>query len=422
MTPSVEFLASGSAVAFTSDSANVFREQSEILPVPISDSISYIPWGYDNQMPYRILNFFDTDETLGTCLTVNAEMLYAGGLRYVSSSGSYSKRVEDFMTENPLDEIYYGQCLDLKALAFAVSVITLSPDGSKITAISRREACYCRFPQADSHGNITEVYYANWRLPSLQESDIERIPLLDPHRPLEHLRLIIRSGSNLRKFALVSRIPTTDSTYYPIPYWAALLKGKWYNIKQLIAVAKESKLRNSAPIKYHIEIAESYWNRIFRAEKITDPAARDARVAQAKQEIIDFLSTAENAGKVWFSQYYQTPDGRECHDVKISKIDDSKEGGDWASDLQEAINMICFTMRIHSNLVGSVPGKSQSNNSGSDKRELYTIAQTTQLPYRHILFKIHHLIIAYNGFGGFHPHCPIIQLTTLDQHTDCRQI
>ena len=48
---------------------------------------------------------------------------------------------------------------------------------------------------------------------------------------------------------------------------------------------------------------------------------------------------------------YVTPDGKEQHDVVINKIDDSKEGGDWETDIQEAINMICFTMRVHSNLV-----------------------------------------------------------------------
>ncbi len=46
-----------------------------------------------------------------------------------------------------------------------------------------------------------------------------------------------------------SRNPTTDSTYYPIPYYGALFRGKWYNIKQLIGIAKEAKLKNSAPIK-----------------------------------------------------------------------------------------------------------------------------------------------------------------------------
>lgn len=103
--------------------------------------------------------------------------------------------------------------------------------------------------------------------------------------------------------------------------------------------------------------------------------------------MIDFLSGAENAGKVLFSSFYVNPNGEEQHDVVINNIEEGvKEGGDWATDIQEAVNMFCFTMRVHSNLVGSVPGKSQSNNSGSDKRELYTIAQALQKPYHDLLF------------------------------------
>ena len=93
----------------------------------------------------------------------------------------------------------------------------------------------------------------------------------------------------------------------------------------------------------------------------------------------------ENSGKVLFSTFYVSPNGEEQHDVVINKIETDKEGGDWATDIVEAINMMCFTMRVHSNLVGSVPGKSQTNNSGSDKRELYTIAQAMQKPYHDLL-------------------------------------
>ena len=84
--------------------------------------------------------------------------------------------------------------------------------------------------------------------------------------------------------------------------------------------------------------------------------------------------------------------------------------------------MVCFTMRVHSNLVGSVPGKSQSNNSGSDKRELYTIAQAMQQPYRDIIARVHRLIIRFNGWQGVHVEFPFIQLTTLDEHQDMKQV
>ena len=84
--------------------------------------------------------------------------------------------------------------------------------------------------------------------------------------------------------------------------------------------------------------------------------------------------------------------------------------------------MVCFTLRVHSNLVGSVPGKSQTNNSGSDKRELYTIAQALKKPYRDLLFLPHQIIIRYNGWDGVKPDRPFIQLTTLDEHKDAKEV
>ena len=120
--------------------------------------------------------------------------------------------------------------------------------------------------------------------------------------------------------------------------------------------------------------------------------------------------------------FYVSPNGEEQHDVKISRIDDEKEGGDWSTDIQEAVNMVCFTMRVHSNLVGSVPGKSQSNNSGSDKRELYTIAQSLQKPYHDLLFNVHRIIMKFNKWKDCYPECPIIQLTTLDENMDAKTV
>lgn len=252
--------------------------------------------------------------------------------------------------------------------------------------------------------------------------DIEVIELLDMVSPWTDLQERMQAKTKTRKFAIVTRVPTPDSTYYPIPYYAALFKGKWYNIKSLIGMAKEAKLKNSAPIKYHIEISNKYWEGIFKAEGITDRLKQKERVVQEKQNILDFLTGAENAGKAWFSTFYTNPNGDEQHDVVITKVDDDKEGGDWSTDIQEAVNMFCFTMRVHSNLVGSVPGKSQSNNSGSDKRELYTIAQALQKPYHDLLFLPHRIIIKFNKWKDTVPDCPFIMLTTLDENKDAKEV
>lgn len=410
------------AAAFTTKSSEVFKEAEEISPRHVSDKVSYMPWGADDQMPYDIINLIESDETLSTCQMFNAEVCYGSGLVYQTDEWCKQKvvnEVEEFFLDNDMASYFLGVCQDFKHFGFAVSVIILNEQGNKVVRVLRKEACYVRFAPANKEGVIPQVLYANWRN-SVRAEQVEVIPLLNPQSPWTDLQAQVKKGK--RKFAVVSRVPTPDSTYYPIPYYASLFKGKWYNIKQLIGVAKEAKLKNSAPIKYHIEIAKSFWSNIFKAEGITDRVKQQERVNEEKDNIINFLTGMENSGKVLFSEFYVSPNGEEQHDVVINKIETDKEGGDWATDIIEAVNMMCFTMRVHSNLVGSVPGKSQTNNSGSDKRELYTIAQALQKPYHDLLFNVHRLIIRFNRWDGAFPDCPFIQLTTLDENKDAKQV
>lgn len=410
------------AAAFTTKSSEVFKEAEEISPRHVSDKVSYMPWGADDQMPYDIINLIESDETLSTCQMFNAEVCYGSGLVYQTDEWCKRKvvnEVEEFFLDNDMASYFLGVCQDFKHFGFAVSVIILNEQGNKVVRVLRKEACYVRFAPANKEGVIPQVLYANWRN-SVRAEQVEVIPLLNPQSPWTDLQAQVKKGK--RKFAVVSRVPTPDSTYYPIPYYASLFKGKWYNIKQLIGVAKDAKLKNSAPIKYHIEIAKSFWSNIFKVEGITDRVKQQERVNEEKDNIINFLTGMENSGKVLFSEFYVSPNGEEQHDVVINKIETDKEGGDWATDIIEAVNMMCFTMRVHSNLVGSVPGKSQTNNSGSDKRELYTIAQALQKPYHDLLFNVHRLIIRFNGWAGAYPDCPFIQLTTLDENKDAKQV
>ena len=408
------------SAAFTTKTSEVFKEENDIAPIFINERMKYIPWGGDNRMPYNIINLIESDETLSTCQMFNAEVCYGSGLVYNTEQATEQVRseVDDFTSDNDIASYFLGVCQDFKHFGFCVSVIILNEDASRIVRIVRKQACYVRFAPADKSGVIPYILYANWRN-TVSPENIERIELLNPQAPFTDLQ---SRSKKIKKFAVVCRIPTPDNTYYPIPYYAALFKGKWYDIKQLIGVAKEAKLRNSAPIKYHIEIANSFWNNIFKVEGITDRVKQQERVCQEKDNIINFLTGMENSGKVLFSTFYVSPNGEEQHDVVINKIETDKEGGDWATDIIEAVNMMCFTMRVHSNLVGSVPGKSQSNNSGSDKRELYTIAQALQKPYHDLLFGVHRLIIRFNKWQNVTPVCPFIQLTTLDENKDAKQV
>ena len=425
MVSSVENIpCTNAAAALIRDGSSVFRDDTDIMPIRINDREEYMPWGADDMLPYNVMELIEQDETLATCLLWNAQMCYGSGLQYNTSLASekVKKQVKQWLLENSLPQYFLGTAQDLKHWGFAVSVIILSNDGKSIARLVRKEACYCRFAKADKFGKIKRVYYALWRDAINREQEIEKIELLDENSPFADLMNRMEKGTKERKFAIVTRMPTADHTYYPIPYWAAIFRSRWYNIKQLIGLAKEGKIKNSAPIKYLVEISDKYFERIYRQEGITDPKKQRERLMQAKQEILDFLAGAENSGKTWFANFYTTPDGKECHEVQITKIDTSKQGGDWESDIQEAVNMICFTLQVHSNLVGSVPGKSQSNNSGSDKRELYTIAQALQKPYHDLLFTVHHIICEFNGWKNVTVEVPFIQLTTLDENRDAKVV
>lgn len=426
MVPSVENIPGMDAKAafLLVDSASVFREQ-KVDAVKLGERDYFMPWGKGNDLPYRIMELIENDETVSTCLMWNAQMCYGSGLQYNTEGASkkVAEDVEEWTLENSLPSYFLGVAQDMKHWGFAISVLILSKDRKRISRLIRKEACYCRFSRADEKtGVIEKVYYAPWR-DEVTLEDVETIPLLNEQNPWADLQERLADAKNKDvKFAVVTRMPTSDHTYYPIPYWASLFKSNWYDIKRLIALAKKSKIQNASPIRYLVEISDKYFERLFRQEGITDPDQRKKRVVTAKQEILDFLSGTENSGKTWFANFYVAPDGTENHEVMITRVDDKKEGGDWESDIQESVNMICFTFQVHSNLVGSVPGKSQMNNSGSDKRELYTIAQALQKPYHDLMFLVHRIIIKFNGWKGVKPEVPFIQLTTLDEGTDAKQV
>ena len=93
--------------AFTVNSATIFREDVDIVPVIIDDTLSYMPWGGDNNMPFDILKLIEDDETLSTCQMFNAEVCFGSGLRYDTclATAAVKSEVEDFFLDNDIPRI-----------------------------------------------------------------------------------------------------------------------------------------------------------------------------------------------------------------------------------------------------------------------------------------------------------------------------
>ena len=420
-------------------SADIFDDDAyvSVAHVPGYQSYQYIPFGYDNQLPFEIIRLIGSDEIMSQNKYFNVLTCYGNGLRYndpKTGSETSDPEIKRWFMRNSLNEFFLEQSTDMKYFFFAVAVIILSRDGKQIVQVRHKEACYCRFEKADKRGRINHVFYANWRSQrSLGQQDVEVLQLLDEKDPLGHLEVLmgrapgadgmIKERTNKRKFAILMRFPTPGLQYYPIPYYTSIFRGDWFDIKKLIGVGKKAKLKNHASVKYQVEVHKDYWYNICDEEHITDPLKMAERIKKEKENIKNFVAGIENSGKVWITGYYIDPNGKENRMVRVNMIDSTKEGGDWSEDIQEAANMTCYGDNIHPNLVGATPGKSQSNNSGSDKRELFTLKQSLEKSWHDIMNKVHEVIIYYNGWEDrATPDVPLIMLTTLDKHTDAQEV
>ena len=423
------------AVTTVEDTTGVFDDyRMQARPVPGRPNELYMPWGADNQLPYRIRELIGSDEVTAQNKFFNVLTCYGAGLRLLGTDGKETKHPDAlrFARRNALSTFFLEQTTDMKYFFFSVCVVILSRDGSRINRLAHKDACFCRLSKADKRGRIKYVYYANWQYGTPDASDIERIPLLSETDPFGDLAVkmgrepgadgVMRPRTSQRKFAILLRFPTVGCQYYPTPYFAAMFRGGSYFEKRLISAAKVAKVRNHSSVKYQVEIERGYWQKIIAEERITDPVKVKARIKKEKENIRDFVAGVHNSGKAWITGYYIDPSGHEVRDIRVHNIEGSKEGGDYADDINVAANTLCYADNTHPNLVGAVPGKSQNNNSGSDKRELFTMKQALEGAFHDLLLRPVELVCEYNRWDGIHPTVPMIMLTTLDQHTDAVRI
>lgn len=91
--------------AFTVNSSSVFREDVDIVPTVVDDTLSYIPWGGDNQMPFVLLD----------------EVCYGSGLQYcvAEASAAVKSGVKDFTLDHDLATYFLGISLEFTRSSLA---------------------------------------------------------------------------------------------------------------------------------------------------------------------------------------------------------------------------------------------------------------------------------------------------------------
>lgn len=428
------------ALAMMNSGSTVFEDSTRIFPVMISGAPTnlrgYVPWGDDNQRPYDVTELRRKDEVMSTNIFFNILTGYGLGVTYKKPDGSKVDHsdIKRFFRYHRSVRYMMEQQTDMKHYYFTISILILSGDGQKIVKLKHLDACNVRLESCNPDtGVIEHIFYGDFRNNKPRFEHLDVYELLDPTDPLGDLEVrmgrlpnekgLMNEPSSTRMFAMMNYIPIPGNQYYPFPYNWSVFNSGWYDIKQLIAEGKKTKFKNGLVVKYQVEILDKYWQKLYESEGISEPDKKKERKLQEHENIKQFLTGMQNAGKVMITGKYVDPNGKEQSMITFNVINPNKEGGDWLEDTEEASNMECYADAMPPSLVGATPGKSKATFSGTDKRETFTMKQALEVPIRHILLEPYYVIINYNGWeDDVEIDIPFMQLTTLDKGTDAQPV
>lgn len=430
--------------AVTADSIFSSPEKDNVFSVKADDGNTYdvVAWGADNQLPYKLKEKVERNSVMSQDKFFNVLTCYGRGLEYMDTASrgtrkplpTNDKEVRRFLMRNNMKRFFAEQVTDLKYFFFCVCVVILQRDRKKIVRVVHKDACHVRFQKADEMGRVKHIFFADWK-DNNQPEHVEVVPLLDEYDPLgdlmartdkqrDPLGQFKPAPSKHTKFAIVCRMPTVGCQYYPIPYWSATLRDGWFDIYGLLTAAKKAKIKNGQSIRYHVEINTQFWENRAAEQGISvkTPEYEEMKNTFIRQ-LRDYLGGSDNSDKLFWSEFEALMNGEERHFVKINVVDTSKAGNEYNDDVAEASNVLAYSDNVHPNLAGATPGKSQMNNSGSDKRELFTMKQALETMPHDMMMTVHNTIIFYNEWEEkVYPDVPMIMLTTLDKNTDAKEV
>ena len=435
----------GAKCAVTTTSRSMIAEpKTEPFAQRGKDGKSYriVPWGDKNNLPAKIMESCYKSPIVTAGMNFNCSSAYGDGIMYgrwkVNENGKKVfvedrsiKEINAFFLDNDMDNYLLEQVNDITWFYNIFPEILLNRE-RKIVGLRHKEAAFSRLEEMDpTTGEIKHHFYsAKWG-DSPGADNIDITPILSPYDTVEDLRVRmgIKPGKNAKKatpkqfrFIIPINLPTPGRNYYQKPYWYSIIESGWLDYSQRIPEFKNALLENQMVIKYHVELSDDYFDKIFRAEGLTTPEEKQERIKKEYNDLNRFLSTVKNTGKTVISFIRYDAQGKELRRMKINVIDNKITGGEYIEDSEEASNIISYGLGVHPSLIGSSPGKNK-NISGSEARELFIIKQSMLRPIRDRMLRPLYIIKAYNQWpDDIDFVIPNTTLKTLDSGTGSEKI
>lgn len=415
----------------------------------ISKDVEFVPMGKGDKLPAEIMLKISKNTTVASNIEFKANMAYGDGLLVyrkktnpdtgktdiieVSEDDPGAKDIFRLIEDSNYKRVMLEMANDLVVFSdsFAYLAFGRTDKGKKrkIVQIWHREACFSRLSVQDEKTGRIEYhgYSSKWGEEASPENVIVR-RFLDRKSPLYDLKVRmgllpdpetgkIKDEEEENGYALSLGLPVPGRYYYNRPYWWSIFVD-WYDFSCAIPKFKKALLKHQMVLRYQVSVNKNFYAKLYKSEGITEPAKQVERKTKFLQELNDFLSGEENAGKSFVETYeYDKVNKFEEHDILIKPLESFIKGGEYIEDSEEVTNVICNTMSVHPSLKGASPGKSKNIN-GTEARELFIIAQVLFKPLREMMLLPLYIAKKINGWpDDIYFDVPNIMLTTLDKNT-----
>lgn len=369
------------AFPFSNNSENSNKGAAQPVVPLDNDTAKFIMWGKDNLWPQNAWKELESNDLAPMVLDWKKRALISGGLVY---GAKYMKDGKEVFMPLMLDEVesfIENSCLNTIYLASAAHNIytyrtffpyfllnrSRTPLGKRIKELYSEDPQHVRMgKQEGALNHITKVWVSGrFKDEPYSPSDLKPYQAIDRYGNIEKQ---LRNAASKIYYPIYNRV--NGNVAYEFPSWYGVKNSKWLELAKHIPIWKASLMANTASIKYEFIIHEEYWKRKFKDswEVKTDEERHNAKRAEIQAALKALTGTEKAGNALWTEQIFDHATDKYIPLWQVKRIDNTKQGGDYIEDSQEADFHIIRAFGVDPTLIGQTPGSKMGAGSGSDKR------------------------------------------------------
>lgn len=373
-------------------------------------------WGDDNDFPQKVIADVRKDTELGPLVRKNAKLLCSGGVVWgvrdwdddgneilTAAPKAQNQKIAEFMDRSRIASRYLPECSqDLFFFWNAFAEFSLNGKSTEIMQLSTQAAENCRFKKMNSKGQI-DLCYINANFPDAKEDDklTIKLPVLDPYyAPAEGLREMLAKDKKKQNWIYPLSFASPGCSYYQLADWNGIRESGWLAISQAVPKFKLNLLENQLNIKFHVEIADKYWELKYPTFRTLKDEARKKIVADELKVFTDLMSGVEKSGNSLVTAMVHNAQTNTAYSLwKVTPIDNKIKAGEFLEEGKDASLNKVLAMGIHPALIGAVPNNGLGG-AGSNIREAYNLHTFLSRAEQEVLLEPLTVVRDFNGWNS----------------------